>query len=119
MKKCVFVLEDDDDLRELFTYILEQETYEVKAYPNAKSFWESLTHSSPDMIVLDVMLPDGNGLDICSELKNNPVTKAIPIMVMSAHADIRDMSSKCSAEEFITKPFDIQKFVDQVDRNLV
>jgi DNA-binding response OmpR family regulator len=119
MKKCVFVLEDNEELRELFTYILEEEAYQVFSYPNAKSFWESFAqHGTPDMIVLDVMLPDGNGLDICCELKKDPATKGVPIMIMSAHAEITDMKTKCDAEEFIAKPFDIHNFVEKVDRHL-
>jgi DNA-binding response OmpR family regulator len=118
MKKCVFVLEDNDEIRELFTYLLEEESYEVHAYPTAASFRESLEHSLPDLLVLDVMLPDGNGLDICCELKEDPKTESIPIIIMSAHAEISDMKKKCEAEEFIAKPFDIQNFIDKVQKHI-
>jgi DNA-binding response OmpR family regulator len=118
MKKCVFVLEDNDELRELFTYLLEEESYEVHAYATAAAFRQSLEQSLPDLLVLDVMLPDGNGLDICCELKEDPKTANIAIIIMSAHAEIEDMKKKCDAEEFITKPFDIQNFIDKVEKHL-
>lgn len=118
MKKCVFVLEDNEDLRELFTYLLEEESYEVHAYPTVAAFRKSLKCSLPHLLVLDVMLPDGNGLDICSELKADPITENIPIIIMSAHADISDMKEKCKPEEFIAKPFDIQNFIDKVEKHI-
>ena len=118
MKKCVFVLEDNDELRELFTYILEQESHEVQAFPTAAAFWERIGNFLPDLFLLDVMLPDGNGLDICCELKKDPKTAAIPVIVTSAHADLKQMNKKCAAEEFLAKPFDIYEFVDKVERHL-
>ena len=64
------------------------------------------------------MLPDGNGIDICCELKKDPKTIDIPIIIMSAHAELSDMKEKCDAEEFIAKPFDIQNFVDKVEKHI-
>ncbi len=58
-KKYVFVLEDNDDLRELFVHLLQEESYEVRAYSNATSFKESLKCQRPDVIIMDIMLPDG------------------------------------------------------------
>lgn len=117
-KKCVFVLEDNNELRELFTYLLEEEQFEVTACPTAKAFHELIAKEIPDMVILDVMLPDGNGLDICCELKEDPRTSDIPVMIMSAHAHISDMKKQCPAEEFISKPMDIYDFVSRVERHV-
>jgi len=118
MKKCVFVLEDDDSLRELFTILLEEEQFEVKTYPTATSFKEGLKHEKPDIIIMDVMLPDGDGLEVCKEVKNTINTSHIPVIMMSAHQDFALVKNNCSAEEFITKPFDIDYFVKKVNLHL-
>lgn len=117
MKKCVFVLEDNEDLRELFTYLLEEASFEVHTYPTAKAFSESLANILPDMIILDVRLPDGNGIDICGALKRNARTSNIPVMIISAHAHISDAKGEFGADEFVSKPFDIADFIDKVERH--
>lgn len=116
MKKCVFLLEDDTDLRELFTYLLEEDNFEVKSYPTGADFRKGIHQQTPDIFVMDVMLPDGNGLDICQELKNDPKTRAVPIIMMSAHKDIAALKGGCTADDFIEKPMDIHQFLAKVER---
>jgi CheY-like chemotaxis protein len=116
MKKCVFVLEDDDDIRELFTILLEEEKYQVKSYPNAKSFLASLEHEQPDLLIMDVMLPDGNGLEICKQLKSREQTAHIPIIMVSAHHDFAEGHEKCVAEAYVAKPFDINELMKKVNQ---
>ena len=114
MKKCVFVLEDDDDLRELITYLLEDENYKVKTYPTASSFKESILYEHPNLILMDVRLPDGDGMEICASLKADPKTAHIPIIMMSAHLDFLNAKDLCEAEAFIPKPFDIDNLIQKV-----
>jgi DNA-binding response OmpR family regulator len=118
MKKSIYILEDNDDIRELISYLLVEENYEVKGYPTVKEFKKIMLSSHPDMIVLDVMLADGNGIDVCDELKSNERTNDIPILMMSAHSQAYDIKQRCAAEDFISKPFDIDDFVKRVDRYL-
>lgn len=118
IKKCVYILEDNDDIREMIAYLLTEENYEVHGYPTVKSFKNELSFTHPDMIILDVMLTDGNGLEVCDELKANNRTNDIPILMMSAHAFLKDVKSKCGAEDFISKPFDINDFVSRIDHYL-
>jgi DNA-binding response OmpR family regulator len=114
MEKCIYVVEDNANIREIIEFLLVEEQYEVKAYPNVKAFWQEMKTSTPDLIVLDVMLPDGNGIDICKELKRNAKTHDIPVMIMSANNYLRTVKDKCAAEDFINKPFDLNDFVDRV-----
>lgn len=116
IKKCVFLLEDNTDLRELFTYLLEEEQYDVKSYPSVAEFLAGISNEHPDIFVMDVMLPDGNGLDVCELLKKDYRTSAIPIIMMSAHKDLAELKSGCSADEFIEKPFDIHQFLSKVGK---
>ncbi|MDQ7948095.1 MAG: response regulator [Pedobacter sp.] len=117
-KKCIYILEDNDDIRELISYLLTEENYEVHGYPTIQSFKKKMSIAPPDLVVLDVMLGDGNGLDVCDELKSDQRTQCIPVLMMSAHAGLADVKPKCRAEDFISKPFDINDFVRRIDRYL-
>lgn len=118
MKKCIYIVEDNNDIREILEYLLTEEDYKVKAYPNIKSFWQQMKKHLPDMVVLDIMLPDGNGLDVCKKMKNESNTHSIPVLMMSANYYTMDIKNKCGAQEFISKPFDINNFVNRVKRYL-
>jgi DNA-binding response OmpR family regulator len=113
--KNIYVLEDDNDIREIIEILLTEEGYSVSGFATATSFKNEMKSSEPDIIVLDVMLPDGNGLDICNDLKSNIRTKNIPVIIMSANTNISLMKEKCKAEGFISKPFDIDDFVNRID----
>ncbi len=116
MKKRVFVLEDDDSLRELFIILLEEEGYVVEAYPSATSFIKGLESELPNLIIMDVRLPDGNGIEICAQVKADPRTAQIPIILASAHIDFSNPHQPNTANAFINKPFDIQTLIDTVYR---
>jgi DNA-binding response OmpR family regulator len=118
MKKCIYILEDNDDIRELISFLLIEEDYEVMGYPTVKSFKQKMLSNQPDMIILDVMLPDGNGLVVCDELKSDQKTSSIPILIMSANSQAQEVKESCSAEDFISKPFDIDDLVKRVGRYL-
>lgn len=115
MKKSIYILEDNDDIRELIAYLLTEENYEVRGYPTVRSFEKEMQSARPDLIILDVMLTDGNGLMVCDQLKTNSRTNNIPVLMMSAHASGNDIRQKCKAEGFISKPFDIDDLVKRVD----
>ena len=114
-KKCIYLLEDNDDIREMLQFLLEDD-YEVFGYESIKSFSKVMEYGRPDMIILDVMLGDGNGFDVCNSLKKNSSTNHIPILMMSANAQFFTTKDKCKAEDFINKPFDIDDFVRRVNR---
>lgn len=118
IKKCIYILEDNDDIRELIAYLLTEENYEVRGYPTVKSFKAEIKHGRPDLIVMDVMLTDGNGLEVCKELKSDQRTNHIPVFMMSAHTYWGDQERQCKAEDFISKPFDINDFVNRVGNYL-
>ena len=116
MKKKIFILEDNDDLRQLFALILEDEHYEVETFPNVALFDKNL--SIPNLYLLDIMLPDGDGLEVCNKLKAAAKTKAIPVIMMSAHKEIKDVKEKCPGITFIAKPFDIDHFITSIAREI-
>ena len=114
MKKQIFVLEDDEALRELFTLLFETDFFDVSTFPNIQSFRQALADTQPDLIIMDVMLPDGNGLEVSIEVRNEKTTSQIPIIMMSAHRDFNQDRESSPAEEFIAKPFDIDHLLERV-----
>ncbi|WP_231459770.1 MULTISPECIES: response regulator transcription factor [unclassified Pedobacter] len=116
MKKCIYVVEDNPNIREIIEFLLTEELYEVKTCKDTKAFWQQMQMQAPDMIILDIMLPDGNGIDICTALKTNARTHNIPVMMMSANNHLAQVKSKCTAEDFINKPFDLNDFAERVGK---
>jgi len=116
MHKRISILEDDAGIREAATLLLESEGYEVLTFSNVSSFMARSPLSEPDLYLLDVMLPDGNGLEVCSLLRSAHETAHTPIIMMSAHEGIEQMRKSCWAEDFITKPFDIYEFLERVGK---
>lgn len=116
MKKQVAVLEDNRNISELIEYILEDNEIDVISFHTAAAFLDAITEINPDLFILDIMLPDGNGIDICQQLRSNEVTRRKPIVMISAH--FSGMPSECDAEDFIEKPFDIDNFVARIERQI-
>jgi len=112
MKKKIYILEDNDDLRQLFAYILEDEHYEVQTFSNIALFNQNL--NIPHLYLLDIMLPDGDGLDVCNRIKADSKTSSVPVIMMSAHKDIREVKEKCPGVTFIAKPFDIDHLIKSI-----
>lgn len=118
MKKCIYVVEDNPNIREIIEFLLIEELYEVRTCKNTNDFWLQMNKQVPDMVILDIMLPDGNGLDICNTLKRNIKTHDIPVMMMSANNHLNAVKAKCDAEDFINKPFDLNDFASRVEKYL-
>ena len=114
-KKLVYVLEDNANIGDIIEFLLTEELYEVKVCKSVAFFWDEMTQKKPDMIVLDIILPDGNGLDICKQLKRSISTHQIPVMMMSGNNYLSKVKSKCDADSYINKPFDLNDFMQRVD----
>jgi two-component system phosphate regulon response regulator PhoB len=116
LKKIIYVVEDNDDIRELIEYLFESEDFIVTSFANATDFKRHIIVDQPAVIVLDVMLPDGNGVDICNQLKTNEATAAIPVLLMSANTNVAYVGAESKADDFISKPFDIDELVKRVNK---
>lgn len=116
MKKKVWIVEDDPDIGEVISLLLTDEGYEVSLFPNATTFIESLPNADPDMMVMDVMLPDGNGIELCHGVKTSTTLGHIPVLMMSANKGLSDLNGYYRADDFIAKPFDIDEMVRKVKR---
>ncbi|MCX2430997.1 MULTISPECIES: response regulator transcription factor [unclassified Pedobacter] len=110
----IFVLEDDRDIREVVEWILMSEDYEVVLFENVNDFMGRDLEESPDLFLLDVMLPDGSGLEVCNHLRSESLQGNVPIIIMSAHASLEQVSSGCKADAFIQKPFELDFFLNKI-----
>lgn len=118
MKKQIVIVEDDDDIRELIAFVLEDAGYFVKTYARAVEFTDAMPLEKPDLILLDIMLPDGNGLEICKDIKANPLNGDIPIILMSAVPRAPAVLAKANAQSFINKPFELEDLLKQIEFHL-
>lgn len=118
MTKLIYVIEDDEDIRFILEYILLEASYQVELFATASAFEKVIDIRHPDLIILDVMLPDGNGIEICRRLKKKPEYFNIPILIMSAHAAERAVLEEACADDFISKPFDLDQFIKHVQKLL-
>lgn len=115
-KKMVYLLEDDPDISEMVAYILNDAGFEVEACGSVSCFNEKMRDGTPDIYILDILLPDGNGLDICRSLRAEPQTALTPILVMSAHQTRQEIAADGCADDFIAKPFNIDIFLQRVSQ---
>lgn len=114
MEKNIYLVEDDADIRELIRYLLSKYGYNVFQCATAHIFREKMNERLPDLIILDIMLPDGNGVDICAEIKSNEATRHIPVLLMSANINNALKFNESAAEDFISKPFNIDDLLEKV-----
>lgn len=115
--KRILVVDDDEDIREIITYVLESEGYQVFGLDNGRSVVNTVHQLKPDIVLLDVQLGDRDGRNICRELKEEQATQAIPVIIISANHGWPSLrEKKCNADDFLAKPFDLSELVDHVRR---
>lgn len=114
MGKQIILLEDDPGVREVIELILDLEGYQVTSFENVEGFMNRTSAGQPDLFILDVMLPDGSGIEVCGELK--AIGGQIPVLMMSAHAKAEEISRSCIADAFIAKPFDLNNLLTTVEK---
>ena len=112
----IYIVEDDESIREIETIALENSNYIVSAFENAKEFYKKLDELVPDLILLDVMLPDESGYDIVRKLRKRPATQEIPIIMVTAKTTEMDMIKGLDggADDYIKKPFSIMELITRV-----
>ncbi len=112
----IYIVEDDESIREIESIALKNSNYIVSAFENAKEFYKKLDELVPDLILLDVMLPDESGYDIVRKLRKRPATQDIPIIMVTAKTTEMDMIKGFDggADDYIKKPFSIMALITRV-----
>lgn len=115
-KYKILIVEDEPDIMELVMVTLSNDDYELIQAMDGLDGLEKGRTASPDLILLDIMLPKMNGYDICRELKNAPATKDIPIVMLTAFGQKREIEEgyKVKADDYIVKPFEPVKLRQRV-----
>lgn len=106
-KEKILVVDDEEDILELVRYNLIKNGYRVTCAPSGEQAVEKLKEETPQIILLDLMLPGIDGLDLCRNLKGNPATAGIPIIMITAKGEDADIVTglELGADDYITKPF--------------
>ncbi len=116
----ILVCDDEAAIRNIMDFSLEAEGFLVVPVGDGETALQAAMTEEPDLIILDVMMPGSDGLTVCRELKQNPRTAHIPVLMLTARAgkDQRDEGLSAGADEYITKPFSPQRLVDKVNELL-
>jgi len=116
MSRLIAVVDDEPDILELVSLHLSKAGFTVRTFPDAGRFQKSLASSLPDLVILDLMLPDADGLDVCRDLKKDNRTSHIPVMMLTARGEEIDrvLGLEIGADDYVTKPFSPKELVARV-----
>jgi two-component system phosphate regulon response regulator PhoB len=106
-KETILVVEDEEDIRELLKYNLEKEGYQVFGAATGEAALKNVRDRLPDLILLDLMLPGIDGLEVCRRLKGEAQTRHLPIVMLTAKGEEADIVTglELGADDYVTKPF--------------
>jgi len=116
MSKKILLIEDQPDIRKTLEYNLSREGYDVISTSSLAEGRNSLESNSFSLILLDLMLPDGSGLDLCREIKSDKIFSSIPIIILTAKDDEVDkvVGFELGADDYVTKPFSVRELILRV-----
>lgn len=118
MRKSIYIVEDNKDIGYILQYFLTEEGFDAELFETVADLKKGLVKKVPDLFLLDVMLPDGDGLDVCSGIKQDQLLMTRPVLIMSAHFPGEDARQISCADDFIAKPFDLFSILDRVKVHL-
>ncbi len=120
MAKKIFIIEDELDFLSTLRERLEFEGFVVATAVDGEEALKKIPQEKPDLILLDIMLPEMNGYQVCRELKSNPETKTIPVVVVTAKSQESDKfwAKETGADDYLTKPFEMEELLQKIQDNL-
>ncbi|HBQ63947.1 MAG TPA: DNA-binding response regulator [Clostridiales bacterium] len=112
----VFCVEDDETIRELVVYALKSSGFDAVGFAGGKAFTAELTRRKPDLVLLDIMMPGDDGISLLKQLRSDPSTRAVPVIMLSARGAEFDkvMCLDQGADDYITKPFGVMELISRV-----
>ncbi len=115
--KTIYCVEDDSNIAELVQYTLKSTGFETLWFENGADFFKKIAEKLPDLVLLDIMLPDMDGMEILKRLKDNAETASVPIILLTAKGNRMDKVKglDSGADDYITKPFDILELISRIN----
>lgn len=112
----IYCVEDDDNIRELVIYTLETTGLKARGFADGSAFMEALAFDTPELILLDIMLPGDDGLELLKKLKSSSKTKSIPVIMVTAKGSEYDkvVGLDSGADDYVTKPFGMMELVSRI-----
>lgn len=112
----IYIVEDDRNILEIETFSLKNSGFEVKGFTASKDFYHTLDSILPDLIILDIMLPDEDGLSVLKKLRENKKTRSLPIILVTAKTTELDKVKglDSGADDYLTKPFGVMELISRV-----
>lgn len=112
----IYIVEDDESIREIEEFALKNAGHNVLGFENGKSFFKRLDDIIPDLVLLDIMLPDESGNEIVRKLRKNPLTKRLPVIMVTAKTTELDLVKgiEDGADDYIKKPFSVMELISRV-----
>ena len=112
----IYIVEDDDAIRELEQYALQSNGYEIASFPSSEPFWDAMRDAAPELVILDVMLPGEDGFSILKKLRAAPATAEIPVILATAKGTEFDkvIGLDLGADDYLAKPFGMMEMVSRV-----
>jgi len=119
-KKKILIVEDEESLLKLESILLTSRGYDVKGVADGRAALESIATAKPDLVLLDIMLPEMDGFEVCRQIKSNEVTRHIPVIMLTAKKSREDMikGEQVGADWYITKPFKSAMVIETIQRFL-
>jgi len=116
MSSRVLIIEDEPDIRKTIDYNLKKESFDVLQASSIAEGEKILASEKIDVIILDLMLPDGSGLTLCRDIKSDPKTKDIPVIILTAKTEEVDrlVGFELGADDYVTKPFSVRELILRV-----
>ncbi len=116
MAFLIYVVEDDVNIREIESFALKNSGYEVEEFESGKAFFEKMQVKAPDLVLLDIMLPDTDGISIMKRLRAENATKTLPVIMVTAKTSeidkVKGLDS--GADDYLTKPFGVMELISRV-----
>lgn len=112
----IFCVEDDVSVRELMLYAMKSQGFHAVGFPDGASFWEAMRKEKPELILLDIMLPDEDGIEILKKLREYIVTKDIPVIMATAKGTEYDkvLGLDLGADDYLAKPFGMMEMISRI-----
>ncbi len=112
----IFILEDDDSIRKLIDYTLKSQGFEVESFALPSEFWKAFNNNCPELLLLDIMLPEEDGISILKKIRSDSKTKSLPVIMLTAKDSEFDIVTglDAGADDYVTKPFGMMALISRI-----